>query len=452
MDWLKIAKNYEHYYIEQTRALLQIPTVLEKYEPNNLEAPFGENIRKALDHMLDLASLEGFRTKNVFNYAGHIELGEGKEVLGILGHLDVVPTGGKWTYGPFEAVLTGGKIFARGSMDDKGPTMAAYVALKMIKDQNIKLNKKVRLILGCDEESGMRCIKTYLENEAMPDLGFAPDADFPLIYGEKGIYSFDITGKENDGILESMTAGERYNIVPDKCVAVLKTDLSKAFTEYLAKNNYQGSVDGRTYTILGKNAHAAWPQNGVNAIFLMIGFLKEHTPSAFVEYLDQYLTFDYLGNKLGIQHFDPEMKELTLNTALVRYDGQGFKIGCNIRYPKGFDFVGQTAKIQKSAEEFGFAYTLVANSTPHYISPKDPLVQTLHDAYIKYTGDVTTPLLTIGGGTYARVLKKAVAFGPNLPKNEDLAHQPDEYLIVEDMITAAAIYAEAIEKLCSESK
>jgi succinyl-diaminopimelate desuccinylase len=452
MDWLKIAKNYESFYVEKTRALLRIPTVLEKYDPNNLEAPFGENIRKALDYMLDMAAVEGFKTKNVFNYAGHIECGEGKEVLGILGHLDVVPTGGKWTYGPFEAVQKDCKIFARGSMDDKGPTIAAYLALKMIKDQNIILNKKVRLILGCDEESGMRCIQTYLANEQMPDLGFAPDADFPLIYGEKGIYSFDVAGKDtDDGILESMTAGERYNVVPDTCVAILKKNLSKEFKAYLAYHKYQGSVEGKTYTILGKGAHAAWPQNGLNAIFLMVDFLKEHTPGAFIEYLDQYLTFDHLGNKLGINAFDPEMKELTLNTAIIRYNQGTFKIGCNIRYPKGFDFDNQTAKIRKSAEEFGFIYALVANSVPHYVSPKDPLIKILHAAYVKYTHDETTPLLTIGGGTYARCLKKAVAFGPNFPKNEDLAHQPDEYLIVEDMIIAAAIYAEAIEKLCTGS-
>ncbi|MDD3126430.1 MAG: dipeptidase PepV [Candidatus Izemoplasmatales bacterium] len=452
MDWLKIAKNYESYFLEKTRNLLKIPTVLEKFDPNNLEAPFGENIRKALDYMLTMAEIDGFKTKNVFNYAGHIEMGEGKEILGILGHLDVVPTGGKWTYGPFDATLKDGKIYARGSMDDKGPTMAAYIAMKMIKDQNIKLNKKVRLIVGCDEESGMRGITTYLQNEAMPDLGFAPDADFPLIYGEKGIYSFDINGSENDSILFSMTAGERYNVVPDKCVAVLKTDLSLAFNKYLQEHNYQGAVEDNVYTILGKNAHAAWPQAGVNAIFLMTDFLKDYTDSAFIKYIDKYLSFDYLGNKLRINHFDPEMKELTLNTAIVRYEEGNFKIGCNIRYPKGFDFVNQTIKIQKSADNFNFSYLQKNNSAPHYVSPKDPLVQTLHKAYIKYTNDIETPLLTIGGGTYARCLKKAVAFGPNLPKNEDLAHQPDECLIVADMLIAAAIYAEAIEKLASENQ
>jgi len=447
MDWLKLAKQYESFYIEKTQALLRIPTVLDKYEPNNLDAPFGLSIRKALDHMLTLAEIEGFKTKDILHYAGHVEMGEGKEILAVLGHLDVVPTGGKWDFDPFGATLKDGKIFARGSMDDKGPTMAAYLAFKMIKDQNIRLNKRVRLILGCDEESGMRCIRTYLEHEEMPDLGFAPDAEFPLIYAEKGNFSFDVEGLIGDDLIVSMHAGERYNVVPDECVAVMKKDLKVAFEAYLKEHGYQGKVEGDRYTIYGKNAHAAWPYAGVNAIFLMAEILKDHTASPMIQFVAKYLSFDHYGKKMGIDHFDPEMKDLTLNTALVVASDKKFRIGLNIRYPRGFEFDAKMKKAEAAAKSLGLAYVAHRKSDPHYVSPKDPLVKTLHEAYVKYTGDNLTPLLTIGGGTYARTLKKAVAFGPNRPGNEDLAHQPNEYLIVEDMLIAAAIYAEAIVKL-----
>ncbi len=452
MNWLAIAKQYEQEYIEKTQALLRIPTVLEKYEPNNLEAPFGRSIRKALDHMLTTAEIEGFKTKNIFNYAGHIEMGEGKEILAVLGHLDVVPTGGKWDFDPFGATLKDGKSFARGAMDDKGPTIAAYIAFRMVQDQKIKLNKRVRLILGCDEESGMRCIKTYLEHEEMPDLGFAPDAEFPLIYAEKGNFSFDIVGNENDPLVKSMQAGERYNVVPDECVAVLKKDVKKAFEAYLKDNNYQGKVEGDTYTIYGKNSHAAWPYAGVNAISLMANFLKQHTGSALVTFFADYLAFEHYGKKLGIDHFDPEMKDLTLNPAIVNCANGTFRIGCNIRYPRGYDFDAKIKKAELAAQAMGLTLVAHRKSDPHYVSPNDPLVKTLHEAYVKYTGDDKTPLLTIGGGTYARTLKKAVAFGPNLPGKEDLAHQPNEYLIVEDMLVAAAIYAESIVKLAGAAE
>ncbi|MDP2425589.1 MAG: dipeptidase PepV [bacterium] len=449
MNWLTIAQNYRQEYIDKAKALLQIPTVLKEFDPSNLEEPFGSDIRRALDHMLAMAQKEGFTTKNVYNYAGHIEMGEGSEVLGVLGHLDVVPTGGKWDFPPFAAIEKDGKIYARGSMDDKGPTIAAYIAFRMISDQKIPLNKRVRLILGCDEESGMRCIKKYLEHEQMPELGFAPDAEFPLIYAEKGNFSFDITGTETSGLIESMSAGERYNVVPDECIAVLSKDVSKEFEEYLALHHYTGNVVGNRYTIFGKNAHAAWPYLGVNAIFLMAGFLGTFTDSPMITFINQYLSFDHYGKKLGIDHFDPEMKDLTLNTAIIRCENGTFHIGCNIRFPRGYEFDQKMEFAKAAAKSLGLGFVAHRKSEPHYVSPNDPLVKVLHDAYKLYTNDHTTPLLTIGGGTYARTLKKAVAFGPNLPGAEDLAHQPNEYLVIDDMLTAAAIYAESIVKLAS---
>ncbi len=452
MDWLKIARTYEQEYIEKTQALLRIPTVLEKYDPNNIDEPFGRDIKRALDFVLTMAEIDGFKTRNVMNHAGHIELGEGKDIIGILTHIDVVPTGGKWDSDPFGAIVRDGKIFARGAIDDKGPTMASYLALKMIKDQGVKLNKRVRLIIGCDEESGMRCIKKYKEYEDLPDIGFSPDAEFPLIYAEKGNFSFDVTGLENDDLIASINAGERYNVVPDECVAVLKKDVSAAFRAWAAQNGRQIKVEGDRYTVYGKNAHGAWPMNGLNAIFLMADFLKTVTTSGFVRFLDKHLTHDHFGVKLGIDTFDPEMKELTLNTAIVRYADGAFRIGCNIRFPRNFEFAKKTAKIGEAAAAFGFTYVPQRHSEPHYVSPTDPLVKTLEGAYRKYTGDVKNPIFTIGGGTYARELKKAVAFGPCMPGDEEMAHQPNEYVVIQDMLVAAAIYAESIEILAGAAK
>lgn len=447
MDWLEIARKYQDEYVNLVKKLLKIPTVLEKFEPSNKQAPFGKDIKKALDLMLKTAKDDGFIVKNIDNYAAHIEMGDGDEVLGVLGHLDVVPAGGKWHNPPFSAYEADGKIYARGAMDDKGPTIAAYIAMKMIKDANIKLNKKVRLILGCDEESGMRCITRYLENEKMPDIGFAPDAEFPLIYAEKGIYSFDLEGEFEDDLIESLKAGERYNVVPDECVVVVKNNLQKEFIKYLQDTKTHGTVYKNTYTVFGKNAHAAWPHLGNNAIYLMVNFLKNHTKNPLIHFIDKYLNADHYGKKLGIEVFDREMKELTLNTGFVVYDGLKAKLGLNIRYPKNYDFNKGEAKIKKAAGEFKLSYSLTGNSTPHYVSPEDELVKSLHQAYKKYTGDHDSKIMSIGGGTYARILKKAVAFGPNLPGKEDLAHQPNEYLVIKDMITAAAIYAESIVML-----
>lgn len=450
MDWLKIAKNYREEFIETATALLQIPTLLDRFDPDNKEAPFGLPIREALDFMLEMGEKDGFKIKNIDNYAGHIEYGEGEEILGILGHLDVVPAGGHWHQPPFSAYLKDNKIYARGTMDDKGPTVAAYLALKMVKDQGINLNKRVRIILGCDEESGMRGLKRYLEKEKMPDLGFAPDAEFPLIYAEKGILTYNFTGQYRDPLILSMEAGERYNVVPDVCTVRLSKNYENAFLTYLADHHYEGNVEGDVYTIQGKNAHAAMPHLGLNAISLMVEFLKQISDAPFIRFLDKYLTFDHLGEKFGIDCEDPDMKELTNNLAYIHYQGLDLNIGCNIRYPKNFDVIKGGETMAQAASQYGLSYSVKEDSKPHFVSPDDILVKSLHQAYIKYTGDTENKIITIGGGTYARKLAKAVAFGPLMPGKEELAHQANEYLDIDEMMIAMAIYAESIERLAGE--
>jgi len=183
----------------------------------------------------------------------------------------------------------------------------------------------------------------------------------------------------------------------------------------------------------------------------MVDFLRSVTKASFLDLIYNHFSYDTTGKKLGIDYHDDEMKDLTLNLALIRYENSSFMIGSNIRYPKGYPFEEIATKTEKLLSSNGFEYVRHHNSPVHYVSPQDELVKTLYGVYQKYTNDTTTPLLTIGGGTYARALKKAVAFGPNLPGKEDLAHQPDEYLVIDDMVIAMAIYAESITLLAGEN-
>ena len=240
MDYIKYANDNKEKFLNDLKELLKIDTVLVE-QPEVKEAPFGYNLVKALEYMLELGKKEGFVTKNIENVAGHIEYGEGEEVIGVLCHLDVVPTGDGWTYPPFVPTIVDNKIYARGSMDDKGACISSLYALKALKESGVKLNKKIRLIFGTDEETGSRGIKRYLELEQMPDLGFSPDADYPLIYGEKGILSFDLLGEVNEEIIE-FTAGDRYNVVPEVASVELKNDYKDKYLEFLKLNNYNGEI------------------------------------------------------------------------------------------------------------------------------------------------------------------------------------------------------------------
>ena len=301
MDFYKQVLENKEAILLKTKELLRIPSVLESFDENS-ETPFGENIQAALEYMLDLAKEDGFVTKNVKNYAAHAEFGEGKDILGILCHLDVVPTGEGWTNQPFDPVIVDDKLVARGASDDKGPTMAAYFALKLLKESGFKPNKRVRIIFGTDEETAWRGIAEYFKTEEMPTIGFAPDASFPLIYGEKGIFSFDITGKTNDPNLISFHAGDRYNVVPDYASCKLNIDVSEQFDQYLTFNGFNGEVNGNEYIVHGKRAHAMQPNLGVNAAFILAQFLNEHIDNPFIKYINEYLSFDHLGEKLNIDH------------------------------------------------------------------------------------------------------------------------------------------------------
>lgn len=444
MDYIKYANDNKEKFLNDLKELLKIDTVLVE-QPEVKEAPFGYNLVKALEYMLELGKKEGFVTKNIENVAGHIEYGDGEEVIGVLCHLDVVPTGDGWTYPPFVPTIVDNKIYARGSMDDKGACISSLYALKALKESGVKLNKKIRLIFGTDEETGSRGIKRYLELEKMPDLGFSPDADYPLIYGEKGILSFDLEGKVNDEIIE-FVSGDRYNVVPEVATVTLKNDYKDKYLEFLIKNNYNGEVKDNKYIMYGKRAHAMEPRNGVNAIIRLIEFLNTIIDDKYIKFINDNFKCSRLST-MNQNFTDPEMGDLTSNVALLNIKNGEGKCGINFRYPINWDkdkFFNTLNNISKLSN---VNVKILNDSKPHYVSKEDDLVKTLHKSYIKYTNDDKTPLMTIGGGTYARSLKKAVAFGPMMPGREDVVHQVDEYAYIDDLLISVAIFADALKEL-----
>jgi succinyl-diaminopimelate desuccinylase len=450
MDLLKLAEKYEQKMIEDTRSLLKIKSVKDEATMTP-KTPFGEGINNALTFMLDLAQKDGFTTLNDENYAGHIEYGEGDEIVGILCHLDVVPEGDNWDYAPYEAEIHEGKIYARGSQDDKGPTMAAYYALKILKDQSIKLNKKIRIILGTDEESGWGGITHYFKKYPMPGIGFAPDADFPLIYGEKGILSIDLERDFKDDEIISFKAGERYNVVPGKAQMETVSDFREQFKHFIAANNLKGQTSNKNghfqYFLEGKSAHAMEPEKGRNAGTYLAKFASEYITNPLINFMSDFLHEETRLNKLGLNFRDPEMGDLTCNVGVIDINGKHARAGLNLRCPIHFDEIAFYDKLQKALNDYGLQYKVVSNSKPHYVNPNDELVKTLYDIYVKYTGDNVNKPKTIGGGTYARAMKKAVAYGMLMPGREDVVHQANEYVVIEDMVKATAIYAEAMMKL-----
>jgi succinyl-diaminopimelate desuccinylase len=470
INWTNEVEKRKDALIKDTQKLLHIKSILDE-ENTSIDAPLGQGVKDALEFMLHLGEKDGFVSKNVNNLAGHLEFGQGDELLGILCHVDVVPEGDGWTSDPFAAEIRDGKIYARGALDDKGPTMAAYYAMKIVKELDLPIAKRVRMIIGTDEESNWRCVENYFMHEEMPSMGFAPDADFPIIYAEKGISDFDIvqktessssTSDANVQVL-SFQSGRRYNMVPDFAKAELhingeQTKIVQDFNSYLQEHQLKGKsyVENGVFFIEveGVSAHGMEPKNGKNAGLYLAGFLaKQEIDSQAKPYFQftlDYLFDDSRGVSLGVNYSDDITGDLTINVGKLSYSHkEGGRLGLNLRYPVTNEMGKTKANLEKVLQEQGFSMENFSDSKPHHVDENDILIQTLKKVYEEQIGE-KAELISIGGGTYARSLKSGVAFGPLFPGREDIAHQKDEYMYVDDLLKATAIYAQAIYELAKK--
>ena len=461
MDFLKYAKEKQEDFLTDLNKLVEIESVRD-LSTKKEKAPFGDNCRKVLDVMLDMARADGFSTKDIDGYAGVIEYGDNEETFGVLGHLDVVPLGEGWSKEPLKVTYNDGYVFGRGVMDDKGPALAGYYALKLIKELNIPLKKKVMLIMGCDEESGMECMKYYCKHAQIPDMGFVPDANFPCIYGEKGGLHIELSSHDKT-VLKKMDAGQAPNIVivkADAYVESMSEQQEALFRFYCQSNQIQGSVERNEWVkihIDGQSSHAAWPYKGNNAALHILNFIgTAYNDSLCKDYYS--LLKDWMGQPVGIDMEGAYMSFLTMSTGFVNFDEKGSRVLIDIRYPNDTNGDEITKKFEKavSLKTSNIKVTNKSDSKPLFVDPNSKLVTDLMDVYRKYTNDTFHGPMTIGGGTYARHFENFVSYGPEKPWEEietaqivGGCHQADEGMKLSSLIEAIAIYADAIVTLCS---
>lgn len=468
INWTKEVEQRKEELLKDLNELLSIDSVRD-IEHRTTEYPLGSGPALALQKVLSFGERDGFEVKNVDNLAGHIDYGNSEaEMLGILGHVDVVPTGEGWETDPFEPVIKEGKLFARGASDDKGPSIAAYYAMKIIKELQLPITKKIRFIIGTDEESEWVGIHRYMEVEEMPKMGFSPDADFPIINGEKGILSYELVfdnveATQGELFLESFVSGLRANMVPSEATAVVTVKnqeminrLSNDFNNYLlehgVKGHFEGSERSATFTMYGKAVHAQEPSLGVNAATYLGDFLHRYsfdaTASNYLSVIAKNLHLDFNGRSLNVYLEDEVMGKVTTSGNIYQYSAhQDKKIVINIRHPKGITKDDILAEISQLLTPLNVTVGIIGDiKLPHYVSGEDPFIQTLLSVYEEHTGEKGYER-TIGGGTYGRILEKGCAYGALFPGRENVMHQPNEYMYVEDILKATAIYADAIYRL-----
>lgn len=438
-------KKYFNDIVASTVEILKFDSSLKEAEEN---CPFGKEAADCLQYFLDLAANMGFETRNYDNYVGEVIFGEGKE-FAILAHLDVVPAGSGWKYPPFGGVINddlsaggvaGTKIWGRGAMDDKTPAIVCLYALKALKDEGLTPSRKIKLIVGCNEEAGWKCIEHYNKVAEMPEEGFTPDADFPVIYAEKGILHFSVLCPINDAPMSALNAGERVNMVCDSASAIVTRKAAEKLVGY--ENPVQGTrlLYDNTTNILraeGKSAHGSTPQMGANALQALLGFLAEQNQE--IQRVYEVLFADVT----GLKTLEDETGKLTMSPDVAEFKNGVLKITTDIRFPATYPLEAITAKL----DEFGLEYVIENYQAPLYNDPNGKLISTLTAVYNEVTGDNAKPI-AIGGGTYARALKCGCGFGPEMQGDEATIHQANEYVTFAQIERMSEIYYKAIKAVC----
>ncbi|MDR1028803.1 MAG: dipeptidase PepV [Clostridiales Family XIII bacterium] len=445
--------------------------------------PFGEGVSAVYEGMLSRGRSDGFETADVDGYGGHIEwpgaeldangeiVAGADEVLGIPVHLDVVPAGGDWSKEPFGAEVADGMICGRGSTDNKNAVAAVYCAMKALKDSGFVPRKSIRLILGLDEETGWSGMEKYLAGVGAPDFGFVPDADFPAINGEKGIIDFELAKKlgktiEKGLALRSVKGGAAPNMVPDHAAAIVMDEIGRDYAAvkeqiaaYRERTGYKvyGKGVGRAFEISarGVSAHGARPEEGVNAISVLLDFLYElglanESVRDFLTFYHEHIGFDSDGARMGVGFSDDPSGKLTLNVGLIAMDSEAAILTVNARYPVTMREDSVYEAMLPLIHEYDLGIVKLHSKPPIYFPEDDPFIETLMEVYRENTGDTKHKPFVIGGGTYARAIPNAVAFGPRFPGREELMHRKDERISIDDLMRTTHIYADAIYKLTGE--
>ncbi len=446
---------------------IQIPSVKE---PSVHGSPFGKSVNAAFQHVLGAGSDLGFEVGSIDGYVGWIEHGKGKDLVGALAHVDVVPEGNlsAWRFPPYEGRIHNGFLFGRGAADDKGPLFCVLFGLKALRDVGLPISKRVRLIIGTDEESGWGGIRHYLQHEEIPSCAFAADGMFTAINREKGItvvtLAMPLNHRVKNGLrIASIQGGEAVNSVPDSAQATLLGDTAqqsivqqalgrfhRAYPEATIKMK-SGNNSCWTLASRGQSAHAMAPEKGRNAIAFLLRFLTQlpielDDPMHFVQLIDRKIGLDHTGASLNMAWRDKPSGPLTLNLGPLTLDERNAQVSLDIRSPISIPCEQVESHLRTQFQRTPIMVDIRTRKEPLYVPEECPLIRTLSRAYQVVSG--REPVLhAVGGGTYARALDNCVSFGAVHPGEEITVHQPNERVSIENLLLNAKIYAYALYEL-----
>ncbi|VIX98860.1 ArcT [Streptococcus pneumoniae] len=441
---IDITNQVKDEFLISLKTLISYPSVLNEGENGT---PFGQAIQDVLEKTLEICRDIGFTTYlDPKGYYGYAEIGQGAELLAILCHLDVVPSGDEadWQTPPFEATIKDGWVFGRGVQDDKGPSLAALYAVKSLLDQGIQFKKRVRFIFGTDEETLWRCMARYNTIEEQASMGFAPDSSFPLTYAEKGLLQVKLYG--SGSVQLELEVGGAFNVVPDK--ANYQGPLYEQVCNGLKEAGYDYQSTEQTVTVLGVPKHAKDASQGINAVIRLATILAPLQEHPALSFLATQAGQDGTGRQIFGDIADEPSGHLSFNVAGLMINHERSEIRIDIRTPVLADKEELVELLTRCAQNYQLRYEEFDYLAPLYVAKDSKLVSTLMQIYQEKTGD-NSPAISSGGATFARTMPNCVAFGALFPGAKQTEHQANECAVLEDLYRAMDIYAEAVYRLAT---
>ncbi|VST47150.1 ArcT [Streptococcus pneumoniae] len=441
---IDITNQVKDEFLISLKTLISYPSVLNEGENGT---PFGQAIQDVLEKTLEICRDIGFTTYlDPKGYYGYAEIGQGAELLAILCHLDVVPSGDEadWQTPPFESTIKDGWVFGRGVQDDKGPSLAALYAVKSLLDQGIQFKKRLRFIFSTDEETLWRCMARYNTIEEQASMGFAPDSSFPLTYAEKGLLQVKLHGPGSDQL--ELEVGGAFNVVPDK--ANYQGPLYEQVCNGLKEAGYDYQSTEQTVTVLGVPKHAKDASQGINAVIRLATILAPLQEHPALSFLATQAGQDGTGRQIFGDIADEPSGHLSFNVAGLMINHERSEIRIDIRTPVLADKEELVELLTRCAQNYQLRYEEFDYLAPLYVAKDSKLVSTLMQIYQEKTGD-NSPAISSGGATFARTMPNCVAFGALFPGAKQTEHQANECAVLEDLYRAMDIYAEAVYRLAT---
>ena len=464
----EIKQYFDQHWFEMMQDIARICSINSEKMPTKEGMPFGEGPYKALCEFGKIAEEKGFSMKTYGNAVGAVDLSKAERQLDILAHLDVVPAGEGWTVTePFNVIMKDGKIYGRGTADDKGPAIVALWALKCVKDLGISLGKSARVVVGTDEECGSGDLPYYYAEEKEAPMTFSPDAEYPVINTEKGAYrpEFSASWKEDPALprVISMSGSLKMNVLPGKAYAsvegldpdVMKKIAAEITEKIGVKFILETEESVVKITAVGEGAHAASPHKGNNALTGLIEYLCA-LPLAASEGTEKLHALrklfphgDSQGKALNVGLADEISGALTLTFSMMNWTKTGFTGQFDARVPMCSTNENLRDVVREKMAAEGITVDESELNPPHHVAGDSPFVKELLSVYEEYTGQ-KGECIAIGGGTYVHHLDNGVAFGCAMPGTDNRMHGADEFAVIDELIVSAKMFAQIIVDLCED--